>query len=438
MRDRSSALTSRCSQASNAATTATTQSIQGATYSFTNGVGTLALPASGTLISGNKLFYVSPDGNFLIGGSPSGYDLFAAVRSATGGLTNANFTGLYYTAGLEEDLSTSGSSVLETHYGSLYTNGAGTIIRHDRLAPFDATAFNQTYDDYYSLNADGTFTQAGLSPFFTPFDYVVGTGGLGFVGIGEGPYPGVIFGVQTPNPSGSGVYLYPTGVVNAASFAPFTTGVAPGEWISLFGTNLASATVQAGSVPFPTSLGGVQVSINGTLAPLQFVSPNQINAIVPWATTQNFAQIQITNNGAKSNVVEVFTNNTMPGVYTHDNNGVGPGWVLHADYQPVTASNPAKVGETVLVYLTGLGTVSPNVPDGAVGSSTAPFNTTTNQINVWIDGIPATVTYAGLAPGLAGYQVNVTIPQGVTSGKDVYLDIDTPDAYVSQTTIRMQ
>lgn len=416
----------------------TSQSISNATYSFTNGTGTLAFPASGALISGNKVIYVSPDGNFVIGGSPNGYDLFAAVRSATGSLGGSSFKGLYAISGTDEDLSGSSGVLgsLDTYYGSLSATGAGTIIRHDRLAPFDASAYNYTFDDYYTnFNSNGSYHDD-----LTGFQYAVGANGIGFVGVGDGPYPGIVFGVQAPAYSGPGVYLNPTGVVNAASSAPFTTGVAPGELITLYGTNLASSTTVA-SAPFPTQLGNVSVSINNRPAPIYYVSPTQVSVIVPYQTELTFANIQLTN-GTASNKVQVFVNNTMPGVFSVPPGGVGAAAVLHADYSLVSASNPAKVGETLQVFLTGLGTVTPPISDGAAGptnplSYADVFNN--NNLLVWIDGIQGTVTYGGLAPGLSGlYQINVTIPSGVSSGQDVYLGIDTPDSYAEQVTIRMQ
>ena len=76
--------------------------------------------------------------------------------------------------------------------------------------------------------------------------------------------------------------------------------------------------------------------------------------------------------------------------------------------------------------------VTPAVSDGAAGASASPFNTTTNTITVDINGTPATATFAGLAPGLAGlYQLNVTVPSGLTAGNNV-LDIAGPDSYNSE------
>jgi uncharacterized protein (TIGR03437 family) len=263
---------------------------------------------------------------------------------------------------------------------------------------------------------------------------------MGFVSIGKGPVLGLSFGVKAPDFSGSGVYLNPTGVVNAASSAPFIAGLAPGELITLYGSGLAGSTVVAPALPFPTTLGNVQVSINGRPAPIYYVSSTQISVIVPYETEISFAQIQVTNNGAKSNTVTVYMNDAAPGLFSVDQNGLGYAIARHADYSYVTKDNPAKKGETIVVVLSGLGTVSPAAPAGAAAPAAEPLSRTTGQFYVYIDGYDSTTSYVGLAPGLAGlYQINVTIPTTVSSG-DVYLDVqaDSNAFYTSQVKIPVQ
>jgi uncharacterized protein (TIGR03437 family) len=135
---------------------------------------------------------------------------------------------------------------------------------------------------------------------------------------------------------------------------------------------------------------------------------------------------------AFSNVVTEFVNLTAPGVFTVPPGGVGYGAVLHGDYSLVTAQNPAQVNETVSVYVTGLGTTNPVIPDGSAGPVSSQTN---NTIQVFIGGVAATVSYSGLAPQLAGlYQINVTVPSGVTTG-DNTLEIVGPDSDASEALI---
>jgi uncharacterized protein (TIGR03437 family) len=227
-------------------------------------------------------------------------------------------------------------------------------------------------------------------------------------------------------------------VVNAASYAPFTAGVSPGELVLLYGENLGPSTIQrASSLPLPTILDNVKVLINNIPAPISYVQANQIAVIVPFEITQSqaaVAQFQVINGQQSSNVVTEFVNLTTPGVFTQDENGFSDAAALHANGSPVTSDSPAQAGETVQLFLSGLGSVFPSILDG-VGAPTTPLSTTSNTFTADISGITATVAFQGLAPGFAGlYQVNVQIPSGLTSG-DNSLDISGPDSYTVEAGI---
>jgi uncharacterized protein (TIGR03437 family) len=383
-------------------------------------VVTFTAPSNGTLITGGQEYlYLSPDGNFVFGGSPQGWDFLVGVRTASG---TPGFGGLYYQAGI--DL----TSVFDSYYGSLNAN-AGLAVGHQRVNDvLDGYLYGYTYSEGYSVGSDGTYSDPGV------MRYVVGAGGVR-IGSGIGPYLGINVALPAPGFSGSGVYLNPAGIVNAASFAPFTAGIAPEEFITLFGANLAPDTETAYTTPYPTTAGldGVQVTVNGLPAPVQFVSPGQISVLVPYYVGgSSIASIQVNNNGVLSNAVTEFVNLTAPGVFTVASNGTGYGKVQHADFSPVTAQNPAQVGETVAVYLTGLGTTDPVIADGSAGPASSQTN---NTIDVYIGGIQASVGYSGLAPQLAGlYQVNVTVPSGVTAG-DNTLEIVGPDSDAAEALI---
>jgi uncharacterized protein (TIGR03437 family) len=237
------------------------------------------------------------------------------------------------------------------------------------------------------------------------------------------------------------VFLNPQGIVNAASWAPFTASISPGELLTFSNSsNLAAGPLQIASSPFPTSLDQVQVSIGGLPAPIYYVSPTQISVIVPYAVTGPIAIVQVTNNGVLSNAVPVFVNQSSPGVFTQTADGLNYGATEHnADGSLVTPNNPAVIGETVAVYVTGLGAVSPAIADGAPGP-TSTLSWATGTVTAYIGSattapVQATVVYAGLAPALSGlYQIDITIPSGVTLG-DNYLYIFGPDASTAQSLI---
>lgn len=398
-----------------------TQSISGATYTMTsNGTGTMVLPsptgiiAANQLIAGTKTLYVSPDGSFFVSGSPTGWDMQLGVQAiASGGATI--FSGLYYSAAVENITGTGG--FVDAWYGAsneLPTLNPPTELVHERIndSEFGYPAYDETSSDSFAPGNDGTSSAAD-------YYFAVGaSGNFAIQTVGEGDYYLQVW-IKAPSFSGSGVFLNPTAVVNAASNAPFTAQISPGEAISLYGTGFMSGQPQSGSLPFPTNLGGVQVMINGTAAPLYYASATQINAVVPYSNPSDgsLASVQVISNSGSSNTVQTYTGLTSPGVFTVPPGGVGYAAILHADYSLVNASSPAKVGETVQLFLTGLGATTPAI---AAGTAAPSSSATVFPVEIYIDDFSgnyttANITYQGLAPDLGGlYQVNFTIPSGLT------------------------
>ncbi len=410
--------------------TPSTQTLSGVTYNFTNGAAQLNFGGSASttsLIGGTELLYITPDGNFVFGGNYNGYDMFVGVRGATS--NPSNYDGLYYQAGLDLDESSSTGSILDSYYGS-FQAFTQNIVAHQRLnSPliYGGTS-DYTYYDSYTLNGDGSSTDSDFGQY-----YVSSPDGTIRIGYGIGPYLALNVAFQAPAFNGSGVYLSPVGVVNAASSAPFTAFVSPGEFLTLYGSGLAPKTTSA-NVPFPKNLSGVQVLINQVAAPIYYVSPTQISVIVPYITTPgSVAQIQVINNGANSNVVTQFTGMTSAGVFTNTPvGGIGIAAAERPDFSIVSESNPAQIGDTIAVYVAGMGGVSNQPADGAAAPS-SPLADTTNTPLVYIfdsagNYLQATVTFSGLAPGYAGlYQINFTVPSGLASG-DATLEVLGPDS----------
>src|ERR1017187_3430539 len=409
-------------------TTPVTQTSSLPTCLFSNGAAVATFPSNGQLMAGQKYLYFSKDGNFVFGGSPyTGYnpwDMIVGVKVSSG---TPNFSGLYYQAGIDEV-----GGDLDTYYGSLDLPPLQpqTVMGHQRIEDlfYTPAATDSTYLDSYTLTSGATYSTSLAR-------YAVGAGGAIRIGSGIGPYLGLSVALQAPTVTGTGVFLNPQGIVNAASWAPFTAGIAPGELLTIFNSaNLAADTVVATS-PFPTSLDNVQVSIGGLPAPIYYVSPTQLAVIVPYAVAGPIAMVQVTNNGVLSNAVPVYVNLSSPGVLTASENGLGYADALRPDYSIVSAANPAVIGETIAVYLTGLGAVSPPIADGAPGPISTYSEVAAGSVTASIGGVAATVAYAGLAPGYSGlYQLNITIPAGLTAG-DNYLEISGPDAYNSQSLI---
>ena len=424
---------------------AVTQNISGATYALSGTAGgTLTIPVSSSasdqtqIISGTKILYVSADGNYILGGSATGSDMIFGFRAPTGTSSNALLNGTYFAAGMEDYLSGS-PYFLDAFYGSINTNGEGALYWHQR---FDDVVDIVTYD--YTFNAGVTIGAGGLYYDGSTYTYLTGANGQAVMLIGSGQQFSFIVGVRAPSITpASKVWINPTGITNAANFTPITNAYAPGEMVSLFGTFGVSPLSDL-VFPIPTILDTVQVLVNGQAAPVFYVSGTQINALIPYEVSgEYFATFQVVVNGSKSNTVTVYVDNTAPGIYT-TKSGIGPGAILHANYTVVSDSSPAAPGETVQLFMNGLGTVDPQVSDGAAGPSD-PLSYSDEASDIYIilvDGAGNTQTadvgYAGLAPGFAGlYQVNFTVPQNGLENGDASIAFNTDEAETLMATISL-
>jgi len=355
------------------------------------------------------------------------------VKALSGGSSSNPLSGIYFTGLLENDASTNGNGVYSSE-GATNEVSSTVELAHERANLAGSSGFDSTYSDSgFGFKSDGTAS-------FNLTQYAAGAGGSFVIGAGNGGNYQLTLYVKAAALSGTGVFLNPMATVNAANNIPFTAQVSPGELITLGGTGLYSGQLLvASALPFPATLGGVQVTVswtgaNGAAAsaamPLYYVSPTAIAAIVPYnvPTDGSFLSFQVNNNGSQSNMVQSYSGTTQPGVFTLPPGGVGNGAILHADFTVVSASSPAKIGETVQIFLTGLGPVNSTVAAGAAGP-TSPPALVTNSVDVGVAGGQGRVSYQGLAPQLAGlYQLNVTIPAGVTTGSSVVLEISTVDA----------
>jgi uncharacterized protein (TIGR03118 family) len=211
--------------------------------------------------------------------------------------------------------------------------------------------------------------------------------------------------------------IFTENVVNAANALG---EVAPNTTISIIGGSLGPTTRSWATADFkgtalPTSLDGVSVTINGTAAYPFFVSPRQINVLTPVNMPVGTpVQVVVSDNGLKSTTILVPTSPFGPAFFMQTGNKYavaqhGDGTLVGPAAGTVT---PAKAGETIAFYATGLGATNPAAPNGQTLS--APANLAA-PATVLMDGAPVNVTYSALiGPGL--YQVNATVPAGFSSG----------------------
>jgi uncharacterized protein (TIGR03437 family) len=212
------------------------------------------------------------------------------------------------------------------------------------------------------------------------------------------------------------------GAVNAADDR---AAFSPGIFMSIYGGGFADTPSQAPGAPLPTALGGTSVEIvdNGQVvnAPLFFVAPGQINAQMPFNVVGPALQVQVRTSRGVSAPVNIGLLASSPKLFTKTLDGLGEAIALHADYSLVSAASPARHSETIILYLTGLGPVSPSLPAGAGGGDGSPgnpLNQVTTVPTVTIAGLAGKVTFAGLAPYYPGlYQLNVQLPNAQLSSE---------------------
>jgi uncharacterized protein (TIGR03437 family) len=169
-----------------------------------------------------------------------------------------------------------------------------------------------------------------------------------------------------------------------------------------------------------TTLGGVQVLINGFACPMIYASATQVSAVAPYEIAPlTSATVLVKFVGQSSNGVPVNVATTSPGLFTLNSSGTGPGAILNQNQSTNAPNNPASRGDTVVLYLTGEGQTSPPGVTGKVTtvSSTPPLTPgPLLPIAILINGQAANYTFAGEAPGFVSgvLQLNVVIPANLT------------------------
>jgi len=439
-------------QAANLGNSLQTQTIGPNTYAISpDGTGTLTfasvsgLNSTTQLIAGIKSIFVAQDGSYFIGGSTQtgGHGLVLGVKAIpNGAATNASWNGFYFAAGMRYDVANAAESLparLAGVAGAVHADGQGNSIWERRTRQSDGL-FDAAPLIVCNLATDGS------GPITSATGHVdVAAGAKVFsttgVDVASSASYEIYFGALMPPQSGAGVFINPQFVLNAASFAPAGYPLSPGGFIAIGGTGLATQSATA-TVPFPPSLGGVSMTVNGIAAPMYSVvagSSPVINAVVPFNVTGFTATIVVTVGTTKSNAVVVPLAATAPGIFSVPPNGISGGAMRHLNGTLVSSTSPAAREEYISVYLTGLGTTSPTVIDGAAAPSSAPLANITGPVNVYVGGIlTATPQYAGLAPGFAGlYQLNIQIPDSVASGPQS-LAVQTNSGFTDMVTIWVQ
>jgi uncharacterized protein (TIGR03437 family) len=228
------------------------------------------------------------------------------------------------------------------------------------------------------------------------------------------------------------------GVLNGASFAK-GQAVSPGGLVSIFGTGLVSKLATADTIPLSSSLGGVTVTFADLPpAPLLAVIPgvagqsdDQINAQLPWEIGTGTGTVNVTVTTAQGTSMPVAVNfaPSMPGIFTSTAANQTYAIAVNSSDSSLawpqglasTGSHPAKTGDVLIIYATGLGAVDHQPVDGGIPSV---LSNTVATPTVLLGNVQAEVQFSGLAPQFVGVnQLNVQVPPGVAAGSTVPLQI---------------
>jgi len=348
-----------------------------------DGTGNLTLPLSTDLPTRSYNVAASGDGLVLIGSPRSGRGLLVAVAAS-----EAAPSGVYWTMAMALEGGRVGAGI-----GSMRVEGG----RRLRLAQ--------------RWNSGGR-----------AYDYV-GVRPIGASGFGAGTLvaattaaeePALMLAVRVPSITGSGLFVHPQEVRHAALDGPVGAPIAPGALAATGGSGFTASPAVAAGVPLPLMLAGTRLEIGGQAAGLLAVSESLIQWVTPSALRAGEEKIVVRNGAATSMPVRTRIAAASPGIFSEA--GTGAAVATHADFRRITAESPAQVGETVVLFGTGLGLARP-------------------AVSVWIGGRPAEVHYSG-PTGLPGLdQVNVRIPLGAATGEAIPVTVSDGESLSDTVTI---
>jgi uncharacterized protein (TIGR03437 family) len=166
----------------------------------------------------------------------------------------------------------------------------------------------------------------------------------------------------------------------------------------------------------------VRVLVNGIEAPLFYASPGQINFQTPFETGEGSAAVLVERGGVPSAVMEADVQTNAPGIFTYAPapDAVAP-VIVHADGSIVSSAHPARAGEVLLIFATGVGALT-NPPATGEASAADPLAVSAVEPTVTVGGAEAAVLFAGLTPQFVGLlQINLQLPDPLPAGRELEL-----------------
>jgi uncharacterized protein (TIGR03437 family) len=392
----------------------------------------LEVSYSTTVVTGSIWLSVSPSAGrtpstVTVSVNPTG--LFAGTYHGSVAITPAGGSGVVVPVTLTIAVSTITVSPLQLSFNyqingpvpspqTLQVSGTSGVT-------FSVQATTSSGGNWLSVNPSSATTPAAISVSVSPSNLELSMY-QGTITVSDNGHLGktvVSVGLTMTVPDAGAVIFT---VRNAASF--YGQAISPGEAVSIFGLRigpLAPLGLQLDSTGnVSTSLGNAQVLFSGYLAPLTYVSATQINCVVPYeiAGISN-PSVQVNYVGEASNAIALASALTLPGIFTANGSGTGPGAILNQDGSVNGPTNPEAAGNIVSVFMTGEGQTS---PPGVTGSVTCRTGCNTLQqipvprqpVTATVGNRPATVTFYGEAPGLVSgvLQVNLIVPPNTPPG----------------------
>jgi uncharacterized protein (TIGR03437 family) len=314
---------------------------------------------------------------------------------------------------------------------SLYFCGAGSNMGAYSIsnAQMSTSPVSKSYEKYGYPGCVPTISSNGnsngivwtLEPFVGLHAYDANNLANELYNSGTGASPGSTVKYSAPTVANGKVYagrdlmLAVYGLLSASSIgipaANSASGdvgwVAPGGLASVYGSGLAGGTASATGFPLPASLAGASVTVGGYPAPMLYASSGQVNFQVPFEVPAGNAVFTVLVNGSAVASGSITVLATAPGVFMM--NG-GQAAVVNQNGSLNSPGAPAQAGSVASVYVTGLGTVSPQIASGAAAPA-GPTSNANASVTVTVGTAAGQVQFAGLAPGFAGLdQVNFVVP----------------------------
>lgn len=276
-----------------------------------------------------------------------------------------------------------------------------TVVDPTGITPAGAVSFTIGGNSLGSANLVGSAGTATATLPVTGSQVSQGSGVVvaAFAGVSSS----VTVSVQSSSRS-AGTVPSINGLGNGASFTPTYS---PGMILTVFGSQLSSSIQAAGSVPLPLSMSGLAATINGVIAPLYYVSPGQLNLQIPYETPVNSNALLSINNNGKIITKTFGIASTTPGIFVNQNKA------------PIPDVSAIR-GQTISLFITGAGALTPQLPTGAAPSAQtvlANLPRPAQNVTVTVGGANAPIAFIGDTPGLVGVvQINYQVPGSIATG----------------------